>query len=140
MQSFTIDASIALKWVSYENELHIDKAKQIFISGVKKKIILISPTILKAEVANILLKKKKLSVKNIYKALNNIFNSNIIFTELNDSLIYKALKLAEKYDLSVYDGIYLATSEFSKAPLISADEKGHGKVKEVIMLKNFKMQ
>ena len=139
MQTFTIDASIALKWVTFEKELYLDKAKQIFINGVKKKIILISPTLLKAEVANILLKKKKFSVRNVQKALRNIISANIIFTELNDSLINKAISLAKKYDLSVYDGIYLATSEFSKALLLSADEKGHGKIKEVILLKNLKL-
>jgi len=62
MQSFTVDASIALKWVSLEKELYLDKARLLFTKAVKKEIILIAPTLLKAEFANVLLKKKKLSV------------------------------------------------------------------------------
>ena len=49
-----------------------------------------------------------------------------------------AIKLAHQYDLSVYDGIYLATADQSKTQLISDDEKGHGKIKKVILIKDFK--
>lgn len=138
MKSYTIDASVALKWVSHEKEFNLETAKQIFISGVQRKIALIAPTLLKAEVANILLKKKKLTVANTKKALEIIKKANVIFTELNDPLIKISLKFAKKYDLSVYDGIYLAVSQLSRSPLISDDEKGHGKIKEVLLLKSIK--
>ena len=137
MQIFTIDASVALKWVTHEKELNLEQAKYIFMKSVKRNITLIAPTLLKAEVANILLKKKKLSMASTKKALMIIKKANVIFTELNDSLINVSLYFADKYNLSVYDGIYLATSHLSQTPLISDDEKGHGKIKEVVLLKNF---
>ena len=69
MQIFTIDASVALKWVTHEKELNLEQAKYIFMKSVKRNITLIAPTLLKAEVANILLKKKKLSMASTKKAL-----------------------------------------------------------------------
>lgn len=137
MNSFTIDASVVLKWVTYENELNLESAEQIFKNGLLKKLTLVAPTLLKAEVSNILLKKKKLTVSRIKNALKLISKTNMIFAELNNSLINKAIILAKKYDLSVYDGIYLATSELSRAPLITDDEKGLGKINKVILLKNY---
>ena len=138
MQSFTIDASVVLKWISREHEFNLEQAKQIFINAVQKKYTLITPSLLKAEISNILLKKKKLSVPQIKKGLSIIKKANLIYTELHDSLIDKSVLLAQEYNLSVYDGIYLATAELSKTLLISDDEKGHGKINNVILLKNFK--
>lgn len=139
MQSFTIDASVALKWVSGKDELLLEKAKNVFTQAVNKEITLITPTLLKAEVTNILLKKKKISVKDVQKALTIINRTNIIYVELTDKLIKKAIAQADKYDLSVYDGIYLACANLSKTALISADVKGHGKIKNVILLKDFRL-
>jgi len=119
-----------------EKELYLDKARLLFTKAVKKEIILIAPTLLKAEFANVLLKKKKLSVASCQKALQIINKANIIYTELTDLLIKMAIKLAAKYELSVYDGIYIATAEFTSSRLVSDDEKGHGKIKDVILLKD----
>ena len=140
MQSFTIDAPVVLKWISHKNEPHLEQAKYFFLNGIQRKIHLIAPSLLKAEVTNILLKKKKLSVVHTRKALKIIGKSNIIFTELSDSLVIIAIKLAHQYDLSVYDGIYLACAEQSESILITDDEKGLGKINKVILLKNLEFE
>ena len=136
MQSFTIDASIALKWVSTKNESNISEAGQLFARAINRKIVFSAPTLLKVEVANILLKKKKIRVKECHEAIETINKANISYIELTDTLVKEAVRQSSKYNLSVYDGVYVATSYFLENQLLSADEKGHGKIKGVILLKN----
>lgn len=139
MNSITVDASIVLKWISIKNEPYLDKAQDLFNSAVERKIILCAPTLLKLEVTNILLKKKKLTTKECQKALNIIQNANISYVELTDTLVNDSTEKADRYNLSVYDGIYVAVSEFLGNQLLSADEKGHGKIKNVLLLKDFEI-
>lgn len=94
---------------------------------------------MKAEITNILLKKKKISAKNTQKAIEVINKTNLLYIELTDKITNEAIRQADKYDLSVYDGIYAACAKFSKTLLISADEKDHGKLKNVILLKDFRI-
>jgi predicted nucleic acid-binding protein len=137
MKTFTIDASVVLKWFSEENELYIAESRKVFINSVKRKITLLAPTLLKAEVSNILLKKKGFSKTQIQEALSIINKTHIVYIELSDSLIHKAVSEASKYNLSVYDGIYSAVALLSRTNLISDDNKGHGKLENVILLKDF---
>ena len=125
--------------ISAENgEKDPESAKRIFELAVERKIQLISPTLLKAEVANVLLKKKKLDPEDVKIVFSIIAKTGLVYTGLSDKLILEAITVADKYDLSVYDGIYLACAKFSGTTLISADEKGHGKIEGVILLKDFK--
>jgi predicted nucleic acid-binding protein len=134
MQHFTVDASVILKWIGGDNEPDYDQAKILFDQNWNQLISLIAPDLLKIEVANVLLKKKHLSPHEVHQFIRLLDQSNTLFIPTTNSLLDLATKLAHQYDLSVYDGIYLATAQESDTMLISADTKHHGPLPQVILL------
>ena len=138
MKIYTIDASVVIKWVSKEREEQLAKAHDLYKQAIENKIRLIAPSLLQLEVSNILLKKKKLKPNTIIKLWKLINEAMILYIDLSENILKKTLLLAEKNNLSVYDGLYLAIAHESKTKLISADVKGHGKIREVVLLKNWK--
>ncbi len=137
MNVYTIDASVVIKWVSRKREQQLVKARDLYQQAVEGKVKLVAPSLLQVEVSNILLKKKKLKPNTIIKLWQLINEAMILYVDLSETILKKSLSLAEKYDLSVYDGLYLAVAHESKTKLISADVKGHGKIGEVVLLENW---
>ena len=137
MDFYTIDASVVIKWVSRQREQQLVKARDLYKQAVEGKIKLVAPSLLQVEVSNILLKKKKLKPNTIVKLWQLINEEMILYVDLSETILKKSLSLAEKHDLSVYDGLYLAIAHESKTKLISADVKGHGKIGVVVLLENW---
>lgn len=137
MKIYTIDASVVVKWVSKERERQLTKAHDLYQQAVEGKIKLIAPSLLQIEVSNILLKKKKLKPNTIIKLWRLINEAMILYVDLSETILKRSLSLADKNNLSVYDGLYLAIAHESKTKLISADVKGHGKIREVVLLENW---
>jgi predicted nucleic acid-binding protein len=117
-----VDTSVSVKWFLTDDERFTDKAENILIDYYKNKIRIISPQLMLFEISNVL--KNKISENEIKKAniMDILFNMGIIcITDINT--LENAVKNAYEYNLSVYDGIFLATAQHYRGKLVTDDEK-----------------
>ena len=58
---------------------------------------------------------------------------------VGEELLFRAIDIAAEYNLSVYDGIYIATARFLKSKWLTADLKATKKVPSdlTVTLKDF---
>ena len=130
--SFVIDASVAVKWFSLEPGRR--QAIKILKKLEKGKWELLAPEILLYEVVNALWKGKRLEIKDIKKAIDDLSEIGIQLQQLNKFLAHQAIEFMVKYNLTFYDAVYGALAFLSNIPLISANPKHHKKIKEIKVL------
>ncbi len=116
------DTSVIVKWLR-GNEPLSDEAYgwwQRFLGG---EVECAEPHLLSYEVANALIYKGELSVREILDAVNSLYASGIDWFEPTLPLITRSIQLARLYDLSSYDATFVALAEALGAEFITADEK-----------------
>ena len=121
MEQFVLDASVGVKWI-FREEMS-EKAISYLRRLEQKEIQIIVPEFFYSELANICwvnFKKKLCSLAQATKALDQVMDFSL--TRYSDrELSDVALENAVKFNIPVYDGIYLALSEVYVAPFITAD-------------------
>lgn len=121
--NIVLDASVAAKWVLVEEDT--DKARAIFDAFTARRIALLAPQILPAEVASTLWKRvmRGLLPPDAATRLQTQFDSVMVPLSPIDDLVGTALGLAIRYRHSVYDGLYLALAQRAEADFVTADER-----------------
>lgn len=136
MRTFVIDTSVAVKWFSGDRELRVKRAREILEKHAAGAVKIVLPEFLFLEFANVFLTAKNWTWENIASAVAKLKKLNIEIARTDTEIVILASKLAAKYGLSVYDGVYLATAEKNGGVVVSDNVKHHGKIKDgsVIML------
>lgn len=134
--TYVVDASVILKWLAPDRESYLTQARQLFTQACNGDIHLVAPAFLKTEVSNVLLRKKHLTPTQINRFLFLVSRAHLIYIPESSEQLDLTLKLAYKYHLSVYDGLYLALAQSQHLTLISADECHHGSLKSCLLLKD----
>ena len=129
-QKKIIDASIAVKW--FLNEENSDKALNLKDSFLKGELILIAPDLIVLEVLNAL-RYNKQKERELIRANKDIFELNLNLIKINDVLLIKTIENSIKYNITIYDSLYVTIAQLHGAPLISADKKLY-KIPNVIAL------
>lgn len=139
MPTYILDTSVVVKWFEESSELHIKKAKRILIELQDGKINVLIPNILALELLNAILVGKKSSLEYAELAVQKIYQIPITIVETSLTLLEKAAKLMDEYNLASYDAYFLALAQYEECKLISDDQKAHGQVTDgtVIMLKDY---
>jgi len=138
MSSLVIDASVAVKW--YTQEENRDEAIKILQAHMGGEIELTSPTLLAYEVINALRYNPFLTPEDQEKAVAALFLIGIDLKPPTQELMKKATRLANKYDITIYDAVYLSQAILQDTNLVTADkeltEKAQetGKITELIPL------
>ena len=119
MTTFVIDSSSSLKCV-LKDEDNYKIAQQILAEYLSGKINLISPNIWIYEVANGLRSaylSKRISFIKSKQLLDKILlaKPDTYFVE---TFIKQCFEISEKYQISVYDGLYVFLALNNKIPLI----------------------
>jgi len=116
-QEKVIDASVIFKWFSQEE--HSDKAIILLKEHVNQEIRLIIPDFAIIEVINALRYKK--NSEEISNANKDIWGLQLKIEKINKDTLEKAITLALKNNLTIYDSIYVAISQLLSVPLITSD-------------------
>lgn len=124
METRVVDASVAVKWILDEPPLS-SQAKNLYQLSKAGKYKLIVPELFDLELASAINKRIKKGMLSIRKAVDlQGLMMGFPFVEYSDrELSDVALENAYRYDVSVYDGVYLALAEIYGAPLITADQQ-----------------
>lgn len=128
--SVIIDSSLSLKWF-FKDEKEADYALSVLEDFVNNKIAIIVPTIWLYEMANgvrTAVLRKRISLKKGSSFINDLTK---ILPKLEDfePLLKEAFAIAKQFELSIYDGSYLALAKMREIQFFTGDEKLYRKVK-----------
>jgi predicted nucleic acid-binding protein len=116
---FVVDASVAVKWLVPES--HVDAARRV----LRPNHELLAPDLIWAEVGNILWKKFRRGelAGETARDLLRDFQRAPLQIAASQTLMPAAWSIAERYDRSFYDSLYLALAVGAECRLVTADLK-----------------
>ncbi len=123
MNTFVVDASVAVKW--YVPEVLSNEAVGFLENSMDNNFLLLAPDLIVYEIGNILWKKCRREeltpgdARRIIEAITDSFPIKVIDS---NKLLAVAFEIAHAYDRTVYDSFYLALSKITGCRLITADE------------------
>lgn len=128
-EQYVVDASVAIKWFADEENSEI--ARSLLRSAELETIRIFAPDILLYEIGNALGKGKHFGRQDIIDALEVLLDSSVEVRNLDRLLIAQSASFMERYSLTFYDAAYAALAHTLGIPLISENQKDHGKIKEI---------
>ena len=123
MPTLVLDSSVVTKWFLPED--YSAEARLIFELYRAGEWTLLSPDLMYAEVSNVLWKyqrKDKISASEAERVLEALIGLEIEAFP-SSLLLEHAHELAVRFDRSLYDSLYLALSQRTSSPFVTADEK-----------------
>ena len=125
MSRFVVDASVAVKWLVPES--HSDAARRILNPNNE----LLAPDLIWAEIGNVIWKKWRRGEVPGHAAgdLLQDFHRCPMQTFASRALMSAAWSIAERYERSFYDSLYLALAVRAECPLVTADLKLYNRLK-----------
>jgi predicted nucleic acid-binding protein len=126
VNSFVIDASIAVKWV-------VEEDGTAAALSLRRNAKLVAPELLVAECANILWKKvrrKELSKDEALLAARLLQGADLELLPTR-SLLEAATSIALELDHPAYDCLYIALATTNDCPFVTADQRLLRKLAEV---------
>ena len=119
-----LDASVAVKWFTMEPLR--DKALIIRDKYVNGELDLEAPSLLYYEVANALRYNPRFGIEEVKSAVRALEDLAITIYDFKGELASRAVELAYRFGITVYDAAYVALAAIRNATLYTAD-------KEVVM-------
>lgn len=116
-----IDSSVIAKWL-FPEPLQL-QARAVCQDWESSRVELIAPNLMFVEVGNIIWKKQRLGLITPEEATSSIFDllDLEIPTVESQVILAEAYSLAERFDRTVYDALYLALAQVNSASIITAD-------------------
>ena len=126
--SLVLDASAVVKWFVEEEESNeMRKIRDLYLKG---KVAVYVPSLLFVEFANVLRFVKGLTLTDIVNAVKalNLLRLNVV-SDLD--ILDRAVELAFKTGITVYDAIYVALAKITNSKLITYDTELLNKFKDL---------
>ena len=126
--SLVLDASAVVKWFVEEEESNeMRKIRDLYLKG---KVTVYVPSLLFVEFANALRFVKGLTLTDVVNAVKalNLLRLNVV-SDLD--ILDRAVELAFKTDITVYDAIYVALAKITNSKLITYDTELLNKFKDL---------
>lgn len=135
-----IDSSVIIKWLSKDNENHLDFVDKILKDAQSDSVALMAPELAKYEIGNVLLYSKKLTSRQGKIVLTQFYNLPIKFVSESEELAKQTYDLAFSLGVTYYDASFISLAKQYNATLVTDNPKHQGKVKEIkiITLKDYK--
>jgi predicted nucleic acid-binding protein len=126
VNSFVIDASVAVKWLPlFGNEPFVSQARGYLDLRAQGEITMVVPDLFWAEISSVLCKAARRGTCDPDEAslALSILQEQELPTVPSMNLVNPALSIALKHGRSLYDCLYIALALHSNAQLVTADEK-----------------
>jgi predicted nucleic acid-binding protein len=118
-----VDASIGIKWFKEENEKNVDLAINLLRLQLENKIELVVPDLFFYEVLNILLVKTNFDLQDTQLSLDKLIKLNMDIIHPDEKVMFSALNISKRINLTFYDSIYLSVAQNFNAMLVTDDKK-----------------
>lgn len=119
-QKKVIDASVIVKW--FLNEENSEKALKIREDHILEKTILIIPELTFIEILNAL-KYKGANVQRLLDVNKSLWGMQFKVEKINSFILDKAIENAIKYNITIYDSLYVTIAQIYGTSLITADKE-----------------
>ncbi len=129
-QEKVVDASLVIKW--FLKEENSDKALKIREDHISGKTLLIVPDLIFLEVTNAL-RYKKLDIKKISYINKSLWEFQFKIQEIDKFILDKAIENSIKYNITIYDALYVTLAQIHGTFLITADKELY-KIPNIIAL------
>jgi len=130
------DSSVIVKWVSKDNESHLDKADKLLSDVQAEKVQLLAPELAKYEIGNAIL-KKGLTTPQAFQSLGTVYSLPVQFvpeTEDLANLTYQMAYQARQNNVTAftyYDASFVALAQQEGAVLVTDNPKHQTKISDV---------
>lgn len=131
VQKVIVDSSVIVKWLSAQDELHLEQADQLLSDCRERRVELYAPEVAKYEVGNALLKGKELTLHAVAGARTTLYALPIHFIPETEPLAEKAYGIAYRSGMTYYDAAFPALASTLRATLVTDNVKHHGKVTNI---------
>ena len=120
--AYVVDASVAVKWFSRERESDREAAFALRRRHVEGQTRLIVPELFLLEVPNAIKFAKRASDDELAHVITTLHDLDLQIERHSWDVLRKTNAIAWAYNLTWYDGLYVALAEVLGYPLITADE------------------
>ena len=117
-----VDSSVAVKWITADNEEHLEEADAILKNASQKKFTIAMPELAKYEIGNALL-YKKLALPLLQTLVDSFYHLPIQFIAEDIHTAQQTAELAHDYKITYYDASFLSLALTLKGPLITDNPK-----------------
>lgn len=130
MKSCVLDTSVIIKWFSEYDEDDLDKALSLRNKILENECTTIVPNLIFYELTNALRYNPRFTDKDVKDAIKSVLDIGFDVRELEVVVIVRAVEIAFKYNVTVYDSYFLALSQIEKKPFVTADYKFLKRIKD----------
>jgi len=120
--AYVVDASVAVKWFVREREPDREAAFALRRRHVEGQTRLIVPELFLLEVPNAIKFAKRASEDELARVITTLHDLDLQTERHSWDVLRKTNAIAWAYNLTWYDGLYVALAEVLGYPLITADE------------------
>ncbi|MBI2501332.1 MAG: type II toxin-antitoxin system VapC family toxin [Deltaproteobacteria bacterium] len=135
MQQMVIDCSVAVKWFDQDEERG-GRALRLLELFLKGEIEFIIPDLLFYEAGNVFWKKWKGHPEKAEQSLIRLWELPWLLMPLRSSLLTRTAEIANRFQTTYYDSLYLAVAERTEASFVTADKKLLSKIKTLPFAKH----
>ncbi len=117
-----VDSSVAFKWLHRLEESNVDAANALLNEHEWGSVLITAPAGLYAELANAL-RYSSLPQADVLDLVDTLGEYRIELVPATPARLGAAIRLSYRYDMSVYDALFLALAEELGCPLFTADRR-----------------
>lgn len=140
MKTYILDTSVVVKWFSGYIEDNNDTALRLRQNILQGEYAVIVPDLLFYEFANALRYNARFHVKDVHDAVKSVADMGFHVKGIEPDTLARAIEIAYKYNVTVYDTYFFALAQIENKPMITADyrfvERMKG-FKNIIKLSDF---
>ena len=129
MKTYCLDTSVATKWFSEHDESDLSKALSIRDEILEGRFAVIVPELFFYELANALRYNAGFTDKDVKDAVKSVLDMGFEIRKIESDIMEYAIDIAFKFNVSIYDAYFLALSQTTNMPFITADYKFAERVK-----------
>ena len=132
MKQYVVDTSVSVKW--FLPEIHSRESMRL----LNKEFELLAPDLIFAEFGNVLWKKwraDEIDRDSVVKILSDFRKMPVVIYS-SDLLLDVSWAIAERYQRSFYDSLYLALAQIQECRLVTADKKFYSALKRTTIGKS----
>ena len=134
VQHWVVDASVALKWY-LEDESDVRQAEHLWNAFAAGETTLVAPHYIRYEIANALEVARvqgRISQEQADEKLTSFLGTDVYLEADDDALLLAAIGATRRYEVTPYDGLYLALAESLGFGFVTADRDLYRHVRDEI--------
>lgn len=124
-----LDTSVIYKW--YVQEEGSEEALSIFEFFKKGKTKISIPDLVFYELTNVLRFNPRNTAGDVIEIIDNLSNLNLDIVVPTRALLKDAVRLAYRYDITIYDATFVALAQDLGYSFITADKKLYREIKNL---------